>query len=125
MLLGRIDHLRFEAGRTAFQNVCPCFHRPAFKDERLRGCTQDYCGRHVDVRNPATGKSVQVTIVDVCELCTDFNSLDLSKAAFQELAPLSVGKFEIESNVCFFFLPFFFLSYKTLMDRPASGSIEW
>jgi expansin (peptidoglycan-binding protein) len=44
----------------------------------------------------STGKSVTVTIVDDCPTCDNSNSIDLSQAAFQALADLSVGQLEIK-----------------------------
>ncbi|KAJ8089124.1 hypothetical protein AAF712_010766 [Marasmius tenuissimus] len=47
------------------------------------------CGRRARV--VANGKTVDVTIVDKCMACATFD-IDLSPAAFQKLAPLSVGR---------------------------------
>ncbi|KAF8560425.1 hypothetical protein OG21DRAFT_1430245 [Imleria badia] len=41
------------------------------------------------------GNQVTVTLTDRCAGCTDPTSLDLSPAAFQVLAPLSVGRISI------------------------------
>uniref|UniRef100_A0A0S1MJM7 RlpA-like protein double-psi beta-barrel domain-containing protein n=1 Tax=Phakopsora pachyrhizi TaxID=170000 RepID=A0A0S1MJM7_PHAPC len=53
------------------------------------------CGELITVNH--SGKSVQCTIVDQCEGCSA-GSLDLSPAAFQALAELSVGRIDISWN---------------------------
>ncbi|KAI0640559.1 RlpA-like double-psi beta-barrel-protein domain-containing protein-containing protein [Trametes meyenii] len=47
------------------------------------------CFRNIDVHYK--GKSVRATVVDLCPSCAD-GSIDLSPAAFDKLAPESVGR---------------------------------
>jgi len=47
------------------------------------------CGKQIEVS--ANGKSVIVTIVDNCPTCLNKNCTNLSVAAFQKIAPTSVG----------------------------------
>jgi rare lipoprotein A len=51
-------------------------------------------GTRVRVTNPANGKSVVVTITDRCGNC----SIDLSRAAFQRIAPLRQGRVSVRVN---------------------------
>lgn len=51
------------------------------------------CGRRVRVTDPASGKSVEVTIRDKCQSCTGNDNIDLSPAAFRKLRDTSVGRF--------------------------------
>ncbi|PIL26359.1 hypothetical protein GSI_12115 [Ganoderma sinense ZZ0214-1] len=48
------------------------------------------CGRQMKVTS-ADGKSVTVTVADTCPGCAP-GSVDLTPTAFQQLAPLSVGR---------------------------------
>ena len=48
------------------------------------------CGRKMKV-TAANGKSVTVTVADTCPGCAP-GSVDLTPTAFQQLAPLSVGR---------------------------------
>ena len=48
------------------------------------------CGRQMKVTGP-DGKSVTVTVADTCPSC-DVGSVDLTPAAFQQLASLDVGR---------------------------------
>ncbi len=48
------------------------------------------CGRQMRV-TAADGKSVIVTVADTCPSCA-VGSVDLSPSAFQQLAPLAVGR---------------------------------
>jgi rare lipoprotein A len=48
-------------------------------------------GQRVRVTNRRTGKSVTVTITDRCGNC----SIDLSRAAFQRIAPLKQGRVSV------------------------------
>jgi len=52
-----------------------------------------YCGRSVLITNNENGKTVTVTVADVCPGCVSANSLDLSLGAFKQLAPMSEGTF--------------------------------
>ncbi|KAH9966779.1 RlpA-like double-psi beta-barrel-protein domain-containing protein-containing protein [Russula dissimulans] len=55
------------------------------------------CGRQVLIYNALdTNKKVTVTVADDCPTCLNMNSIDLSVAAFEQLAPLSVGVVPIE-----------------------------
>lgn len=51
-------------------------------------------GTRVKVTNRKTGKSVVVTITDRCGNC----SIDLSKSAFQRIAPLRQGRVSVRVN---------------------------
>ncbi|KAI0769353.1 RlpA-like double-psi beta-barrel-protein domain-containing protein-containing protein [Trametes elegans] len=50
------------------------------------------CGRHINVHYQ--GKTVNAKVVDLCPGCGS-GSVDLSPAAFQKLAPLSVGRIKV------------------------------
>ncbi|CAH0053666.1 unnamed protein product [Clonostachys solani] len=50
-----------------------------------------YCSKLIRVTNSLNGRSVDVTVVDVCSTCLNSNSLDLSPAAFQAIANLDEG----------------------------------
>jgi rare lipoprotein A (peptidoglycan hydrolase) len=49
------------------------------------------CGKQVKITNTQNGNTVTVTVADDCPTCENANSIDLSVAAFQQLAPLSQG----------------------------------
>jgi hypothetical protein len=53
------------------------------------GAKSSYCGKKI--RITWQGKSVDVTVADACPTCENSNSVDLSIAAFEQLAPQSVG----------------------------------
>ncbi|KAI0742308.1 hypothetical protein C8Q80DRAFT_1187444 [Daedaleopsis nitida] len=71
--VGNVDHLTFDnfPGATANPNLNPL------------------CGRSMVVSS--AGKSVTVELVGSCLSCS-LNEIELSPAAFQQLAPLSVGR---------------------------------
>ncbi|KAJ1971237.1 Non-catalytic module expn protein [Dimargaris xerosporica] len=50
------------------------------------------CGKYLDIYNLQSGKAVRVKVVDKCMGCSE-NSVDLSKAAFEKLNDLGVGRF--------------------------------
>lgn len=52
----------------------------------------EYCGKKINAHYQ--GKSVQVTVVDRCEGCSD-TSIDFSPSAFQQLASESAGRIAI------------------------------
>lgn len=52
-----------------------------------------HCGQQVQITNTQTGKSVVVTVADECPTCDNADSIDLSVAAFQQLASLDQGTF--------------------------------
>ncbi|KAF9531338.1 RlpA-like double-psi beta-barrel-protein domain-containing protein-containing protein [Crepidotus variabilis] len=54
-----------------------------------------HCGQRIRVNYQ--GKTVDVTVVDTCPGCSQY-SIDLSPAAFQKLAPLSVGRIQVSWN---------------------------
>ena len=58
------------------------------------------CGRQMTVTT-ADGKSVTVTVEDTCPTCA-VGSVDLSPVAFEQLAPLAVGRLH---NVSWTLLP--------------------
>ncbi|KAG0326934.1 hypothetical protein BGZ99_008698 [Dissophora globulifera] len=64
----------------------------AMNGEQMGGTAQ--CGRKVLIS--ANGKSVEATVVDTCpsQFCA-FGALDLSQAAFKQLAPLSQGVIQL------------------------------
>jgi len=49
------------------------------------------CGDKVKITNPANGKSVTVTVADACPTCKNSNSIDLSVAAFKQIATEEQG----------------------------------
>ncbi|KAI8978054.1 RlpA-like double-psi beta-barrel-protein domain-containing protein-containing protein [Pilobolus umbonatus] len=53
------------------------------------------CGKRIRVTNKANGKSVTVKIVDMCPPCS-YGSVDLSPAAFQQIADLSTGRIKVQ-----------------------------
>ncbi|CAH0023837.1 unnamed protein product [Clonostachys rhizophaga] len=50
-----------------------------------------YCSKVIRVTNAINGRSVDVTVVDVCPTCLNSNSLDLSPTAFQAIGDLNDG----------------------------------
>jgi hypothetical protein len=68
----------------------------SFKDSATYN--QGLCGRQVEIVNLANGKSVKVTVADACPTCDNEQSIDLSVAAFEQLADLGVGTFAIKSR---------------------------
>ena len=64
-------------------------------DSRTYGDTSaksKYCGQSIKVS--WQGKSVIVKVEDACPTCQNSNSVDLSVAAFKELAPLATGQLD-------------------------------
>ncbi|KAG2041595.1 RlpA-like double-psi beta-barrel-protein domain-containing protein-containing protein [Suillus americanus] len=59
------------------------------------GETSPLCGQQVQITNTDNGNTVVVTIADDCPTCANENSIDLSVAAFEALASLSVGDIPI------------------------------
>ena len=49
------------------------------------------CGRKITLTNTKNGKTVSVTVADACPTCGNQNDLDLSPAAFNQLASPDVG----------------------------------
>jgi rare lipoprotein A len=61
----------------------------AYNPNAMTAASNNYrLGTRVRVTNRRTGKSVVVTITDRCGNC----SIDLSRAAFQRIAPLKQGR---------------------------------
>ncbi|KAF5331984.1 hypothetical protein D9611_009000 [Ephemerocybe angulata] len=56
------------------------------------------CGKRVKITNGYNGRSVTVTIVDVCPTCPNGNSIGLSTGAFQQIAELGDGMVPITWN---------------------------
>ncbi|CAE6438482.1 unnamed protein product [Rhizoctonia solani] len=56
----------------------------------------DLCGKKVLITNTKNGKTVTCTVADACPTCANGNSLDLSKGAFEAIAPLDDGMVPIE-----------------------------
>ncbi|KAJ7285775.1 RlpA-like double-psi beta-barrel-protein domain-containing protein-containing protein [Mycena rebaudengoi] len=54
------------------------------------------CGRKIRVTNLSNGKTVDAIVADECPTCTNTACVDLSVAAFKQLADLSVGEFAIK-----------------------------
>ncbi|KAK7692331.1 hypothetical protein QCA50_003956 [Cerrena zonata] len=59
------------------------------------GSISNLCGKQVIITNLENDKSVTVTIADSCPTCDSPNSIDLSEAAFKQIATLDEGKVEI------------------------------
>ncbi|KAF8798069.1 barwin-like endoglucanase [Phlegmacium glaucopus] len=59
------------------------------------GVRSGLCGKRVSITNTENQHTVVVTIADACPTCDNSNSIDLSVAAFQELAPLEEGLLHI------------------------------
>jgi len=55
------------------------------------GAKSSLCGKQVKITNTQNGNTVTVTVADDCPTCENSNSIDLSVAAFEKLAPLSQG----------------------------------
>ncbi|KAG6851022.1 hypothetical protein H0H93_004509 [Arthromyces matolae] len=53
------------------------------------------CGKQVKITNPSNNKSVTVTIADACPTCENKDSIDLSEAAFKQIATLDEGMVKI------------------------------
>ncbi|KIL65333.1 hypothetical protein M378DRAFT_10942 [Amanita muscaria Koide BX008] len=49
------------------------------------------CGKQVKITNPSNGKSVVVKVADNCPTCRNADSIDLSVAAFKNIADTSQG----------------------------------
>jgi len=52
------------------------------------------CGKQVKIVDPATSKSIVVTVRDKCEGCK-MNDIDVSPSAFEKLKPKAVGRFKV------------------------------
>jgi hypothetical protein len=59
------------------------------------GAVSQYCGRSVQITNLNNGKTVEITVADVCPTCDTSNSFDLSVGAFSAIADLSDGEVPI------------------------------
>jgi expansin (peptidoglycan-binding protein) len=55
------------------------------------GNSAPICGKQVIITNTQNGKTVTVTVADECPTCLNSNSIDLSVAAFQQIADESQG----------------------------------
>jgi hypothetical protein len=55
------------------------------------GPSSPLCGKQVTITNTANGKTVTVTVADDCPTCSNANSIDLSKAAFDQIGSESDG----------------------------------
>ena len=53
------------------------------------------CGRKITLTNTNNGKSVTVTVADACPTCGNQNDLDLSYAAFLQIATEAEGQVPI------------------------------
>jgi len=68
-------------------------------DSRMYGDTgrqSQFCGKNIEITNPANGHKVTAVVADACPTCDNDKSLDLSVGAFNELADASVGHMAIE-----------------------------
>jgi len=54
------------------------------------------CGKSVTITNVANKKSVTATIADECPGCSNAQSIDLSKGAFDKIADESTGVVDIQ-----------------------------
>ncbi|THU82740.1 barwin-like endoglucanase [Dendrothele bispora CBS 962.96] len=59
------------------------------------GQKSNLCGKKVQIFNNKNNKSVTCTIADACPTCNNGNSIDMSVAAFQQVADLSEGLISI------------------------------
>jgi rare lipoprotein A (peptidoglycan hydrolase) len=59
------------------------------------GGVSPLCGKQVKITNTKNGKTVTVTVADDCPTCENPNSIDLSVAAFDSIAPASDGEVPI------------------------------
>lgn len=53
------------------------------------------CGRQVEIKNDANGKTVVATVADACPGCANYNSLDLSVGAFDAIGDQATGVLDI------------------------------
>ncbi|KAH9005273.1 plant expansin [Lactarius hatsudake] len=60
------------------------------------GARSALCDQKVRITNTKNGKTVTVTVADDCPTCLNKNSIDLSRAAFEAIAPLDDGVAPIE-----------------------------
>ncbi|KAF7792963.1 hypothetical protein EIP86_004066 [Pleurotus ostreatoroseus] len=60
------------------------------------GVQSQYCGKSLIITNKSNGKTVTATVADACPTCESADSIDLSQGAFEALADLSVGEFDVE-----------------------------
>jgi len=60
------------------------------------GNASPLCGKQVEIINIQNGKSVVVPIKDDCPTCKNYNSIDLSVAAFEKLATKDKGEVDIK-----------------------------
>ncbi|KAK0488499.1 riboflavine-aldehyde-forming enzyme [Armillaria novae-zelandiae] len=80
----------FGACGTPLQNSD---HIVALSSGQYAGGT--HCGKHIGVNY--NGKFIDATIGDLCPGCGP-NGIDLSSSAFQVLAPLGVGRIQVNWN---------------------------
>jgi expansin (peptidoglycan-binding protein) len=59
------------------------------------GNASPLCGKQVQITNTQNRKQVTVTVADACPTCDNDNSIDLSVAAFQQIADESQGEVPI------------------------------
>lgn len=59
------------------------------------GVSSEYCGKTLLITNKSNGKTVTATVADACPTCESSDSIDLSQGAFEALADLSVGEFDV------------------------------
>jgi len=60
------------------------------------GEVSSWCGKTLTVQNTENGKTVTVTVADVCPSCDNAQSLDLSYGAFTAIADASEGEVNIQ-----------------------------
>lgn len=78
--------------------ACGTVHKDSDRVVALDSAIYDggsHCGKKVHIINLANGHSTDAIVADECPTCLTGNSLDLSEAAFQDLADLSVGQLNI------------------------------
>lgn len=62
------------------------------------GAKSSNCGRRIKLTNTKNGKSVEVTVADACPTCGNHNDLDLSEAAFKQIATIDEGQVPSECH---------------------------
>lgn len=68
-------------------------HIVAMSGQLMADTNKEKCGKSIKVTYQ--GKTTQVTVVDSCPGCK-YNDIDLSPSAFKDLAPLDVGRIQVE-----------------------------
>jgi hypothetical protein len=56
-------------------------------------------GTKIEVKHPASGKTITVPVIDLGPARGTGNAIDLTPAAFRQFAPLAVGKVTVEYRI--------------------------